>query len=162
MWIYNSFGFKTWRIGNQDLTVGGHITFQTGTPWARSEGAGISAQKTCAPGARPAGLRTCPPITPSDPTTDARPGTANGGVGVRLHPFGAEGRRTSDEYTINLSGAWGFPWAIGKCVANSGSRCSTRPTSSAAGAGTVRARSYPVRRYYQRPRQMRASIKFRF
>ena len=161
-WIYNTFGFKTWRVGNQDLTIGGHLTFQTGTPWARSEGAGISAQKTCAPGARPTGLRTCPPITPSDPTSDARPGTANGGVGVRLHPFGAEGRRTSDEYTINLSGAWGFPMGYRDVrgevrveVLNATNQQRRRRWD---GQGEV----YPVRRYYQRPRQMRASIKFRF
>ncbi len=161
-WIYNSFGFKTWRIGNQDLTVGGHLTFQTGTPWARSEGAGISAAKTCAPGARPSGLATCPPITPSDPTSDARPGTANGGIGVRLHPMGAEGRRTSDEYTVNLSGAWGFPMGYREVrgefrveVLNATNQQRRRRWD---GRGEV----YPVRRYFQRPRQMRASIKFRF
>ena len=161
-WIYNSFGFKTWRIGNQDLTVGGHLTFQTGTPWARSEGAGISAAKTCAPGARPTGLATCPPITPSDPTSDARPGTANGGIGVRLHPLGAEGRRTSDEYTLNLSGAWGFPMGYRDVrgefrveVLNATNQQRRRRWD---GRGEV----YPVRRYFQRPRQMRASIKFRF
>ncbi len=31
-WIYNTFGFKTWRAGNQDLTIGGHLTFQTAPP----------------------------------------------------------------------------------------------------------------------------------
>ena len=161
-WIYNSFGFKTWRLGNQDLTLGGHLTFQTGTPWARSEGAGISAQKACAPDARPTGLATCPPITPSDPTSDARPGTANGGVGVRLHPLGSEGRRTSDEYTLNLTGAWGFPMGYrevrGELRVEMLNVTNQQRRRRWDGQGEV----YPVRRYFQRPRQIRANIKFRF
>ena len=161
-WIYNSFGFKTWRIGNQDLTLGGHLTFQTGTPWARSEGAGYAKPCGPRPAGIPAGIPYCAPILPDDPTADDRPGTANAGVGFGLHPLGAEGRRTSDEYTINLSGAWGFPMGYrdvrGEVRVEVLNATNQQRRRSWDGRGEV----YPVRRFFQRPRQMRASIKFRF
>ncbi len=69
-WIYNSFGFKTWRIGSQDFTLGGHFTFQTGTPWQRTEGVSVVQ------------------IDPMNP----KPGTPNDGVGLWLHPAGDFGR----------------------------------------------------------------------
>ncbi len=81
---------------------------------------------------------------------------------MRLHPFGAEGRRTSDEYTINLSGAWGFPMGYrdvrGELRVEVLNATNQQRRRNWDGQGEV----YPVRRYYQRPRQMRASIKFRF
>ncbi len=145
-WIYNSFGFKTWRLGNQDLTLGGHLTFQTGTPWARSGGASYVKD----------------PTDPNNANTDTRPGTAQGGVGFRFHPFGAEGRRTSDEYTINLTGAWGFPLGYrdvrGEFRVEVLNATDQQRRRSWDGGGYV----YPVRRYFQRPRQIRANIKFRF
>ena len=90
-WIYNSFGFKTWRIGNQDLTLGGHLTFQTGTPWYRSEGAGISATKTCAPGA---GLRDCGPVRRSLPPT--RPATHGRARRTAASAYGSSRRAPRD------------------------------------------------------------------
>ena len=139
-WIYNSFGFKTWRLGNQDLTLSGHLSFQTGTPWTRSEGVSIVD------------------IDPNEP----KGGTPNDSVSYNLHAPGTQGRFTSDEYTVNLSGAWGFPLGYRDTraelrveVLNATNQQRRR---SWGGDGQV----YPVRRFFQRPRQLRASLKFRF
>ena len=139
-WIYNSFGFKTWRLGNQDLTLSGHLSFQTGTPWVRSEGVSIVQ------------------IDPNDP----KPGTPNDGVSFNLHAPGTQGRFTSDEYTLNLSGAWGFPMGYrdvrGELRVEALNVTNQQRRRSWGGDGQV----YPVRRFFQRPRQVRASLKFRF
>jgi len=98
----------------------------------------------------------------TDRNADQRPGTANTGVGFPLHPLGTEARRTADEYTVNLSGAWGFPMGFGETrgelrveVLNATNQQRRRSWNS---AGEV----LPVRRFFQRPRQIRANIKFRF
>ena len=146
--IFNSFGFKTWKIGKQDFTLGGHLTFQSGLPFARFEvvpvpnlGGGVAA---------------------------------NSNVEVRVDPAGAKGRRHGDEYTLNLSGAWGFPmgWKLrGEFRVealnvtdqqrlrnvNFG-RQSGLDGTSIAGVGEA----YPARRVFQRPRQVRASFSLRF
>ena len=146
-WIYNSFGFKTWRIGSQDLTLSGHLSFQTGTPWVRSEGTSIDFDD----------LERVQ-RNPNDP----KPGTANTGVGLLLHPPGTQGRFTSDEYTINLSGAWGFPMGYrdvrGEVRVEVLNATNQQRRRSWGGDGQV----YPVRRFFQRPRQVRASLRFRF
>ncbi|MCY3933258.1 MAG: hypothetical protein OXH70_16245 [Acidobacteria bacterium] len=161
-WIWNSFGFKTWRLGNQDLTLGGHLTYQTGTPWATSSGAGY--ERPCGP--RPPGIPDsipiCLPVDVTDANADQRPGTANTGAGFPLHPLGTEGRRTTDEYTVNLSGAWGFPLGFRDTrgelrveVLNATNQQRRRSWNS---AGEV----LPVRRFFQRPRQIRANFKISF
>ena len=161
-WIYNSFGFKTWRLGNQDLTLGGHLTFQTGTPWNTSSGAGY--ERPCGP--RPPGIPTsipiCLPVDVTDANANQRPGTSNTGVGFPLHPSGTEGRRTADEYTVNLSGAWGFPLGLADTrgelrveVLNATNQQRRRSWNS---AGEV----LPVRRFFQRPRTVRANFRIRF
>ena len=138
--IFNSFGFKTWTLGKQNLTLGGHFTYQTGTPWARSEGISIVQ------------------IDPFDP----KGGTANDGVSLQLYPNGRRGGRTQDEYTINLSGAYGFP--MGYKAVRTELRVEVLNVTNQQrrrdwdGRGEV----YPVRRFFQRPRQVRASIKFGF
>ena len=139
-WIYNSFGFKTWRLGSHDLTLSGHLSFQTGTPWVRSEGVSIVN------------------VDPNDP----KPGTPNDGVSFNLHAPGTQGRFTSDEYTLNLSGAWGFPMGYrdvrGEIRVEALNVTNQQRRRSWGGDGQV----YPVRRFFQRPRQVRASLRFRF
>ncbi len=139
-WIFNSFGFKTWRVGRQDFTLGGHLTFQTGTPWVRSEGVSIID------------------IDPNNP----KPGTPNDGVSFNLHAPGTQGRFTSDEYTINLNGAWGFPLGYrdvrGEMRVEVLNATDQQRRRSWGGDGQV----YPVRRFFQRPRQVRASLRLRF
>ena len=161
-WIWNTFGFRTWRLGNQDLTLGGHLTFQTGTPWTTSSGAGY--ERPCGP--RPPGIPEsipiCLPVDVTDANANQRPGTSNTGVGFPLHPSGTEGRRTADEYTVNLTGAWGFPMGYRDVrgelrveVLNATNQQRRRSWNS---AGEV----LPVRRFFQRPRQIRANFKIRF
>ena len=146
-WIYNSFGFKTWRLGNQDLTLSGHLSFQTGTPWVRSEGTSIDFDD----------LERVQ-RNPNDP----KPGTPNNGVGLNLHAPGTQGRFTSDEYTLNLNGAWGFPMGLrdvrGELRVDVLNVTNQQRRRSWGGDGQV----YPVRRFFQRPRQVRASLRFRF
>ena len=161
-WIYNSFGFKTWRLGKQDLRLGGHLTFQTGTPWATSSGAGYERPCGPRPAGIPPGIPICLPVDVTDANADQRPGTSNTGAGFNLHPLGTEGRRTADEYTINLTGAWGFPMGyrdvrgqIRVEVLNATNQQRRRSWNS---QGEV----LPVRRFFQRPRQVRANISFRF
>ncbi|HVS15392.1 MAG TPA: TonB-dependent receptor [Thermoanaerobaculia bacterium] len=133
--IFNSFGYKTWRIANQDVTLGGHFSFQSGLPWARSEGVSTFSL---------------------DGNT-----AANGGVTIPIDEDGARGWRNEDEYTLNLSGAWGFPLGgnvrgeFRTEVVNVTNEQRQRLTTS---RGEARA----IRRDFQRPRQVRASFRVRF
>jgi hypothetical protein len=146
--ILNSFGFKTWRVGKQDLTLGGHLTFQSGLPWLRFETVGAVA---VAGGNR-----------------------ANSNVELRVDPA-SDRRRHTSEYTLNLSGAWGFPlggqnlrgeFRIEVINATDQQRLrnlnfgrqSGLDSSSIAGRGEV----WPARRVFQRPRQVRANFTVRF
>ena len=157
--IFNSFGFKTWNLGNHNLTLGGHLTFQTGTPWHRSEGVSVVGR---------------------DPQNSR--GIPNAGIGLNLLPDGtafttscpdgivctggATGvsydGRTADEYTLNLSGSYNFP--LGKDRLRGEFRVEVLNITDQQrqrdfdGRGEV----YPVRRYFQRPRQVRASFKVSF
>ncbi len=146
-WIYNTFGFKTWRIGNKDLTLGGHLTFQTGTPWVRTETTPIDFEGA-----------TRTQRNPNDP----KPGTPNDSVTLNLHPPGTQGRFTSDEYTVNLSGTWGFPMGFrdlrGEVRVDVLNATDQQRRRNWTGSGEV----YPVRRFFQRPRQVRASLRLRF
>ena len=81
-WIYNSFGFKTWRIGSQDLTLGGHLSFPDGYPLGPERG---SVHRIRRGGARSAESERPEARTPND------------GVGFNLHAPGTQGRFTSDE-----------------------------------------------------------------
>ncbi len=138
--IYNSFGFKTWTFGKQNFTLGGHFTYQTGTPWARNEGISIVN------------------IDPNDP----KGGTANDGVSLQLYQNGRRGGRTQDEYTINLSTAYGFPTGYkavrGEIRVEVLNLTDQQRRRDWDGRGEV----FPARRFFQRPRQVRASIKFGF
>jgi hypothetical protein len=145
--IFNSFGFKRFEFGKQDVTVGGHLSFQTGLPWVREE---------------------------SLPTSFLTGGNAaSDSVLVLIDPFGAEGRRTPDTYTLNMSAAWGFPLGYKalrgelrvesinvtneqELVLLEFGRLSGRPGE--AGLGDA----YPTRRSFQRPRQVRANFTVRF
>ena len=156
--IFNSFGFKIWNLGVHQLTLGGHLSFQSGTPWGRSEGAS-------AINFNPLETR----------------GTPNGGVGMLLAPNGTpfttacpagivcEGAvgveysgRTMDEHTLNMSGAWGFPLGgqrvRGELRIEALNVTDQQKQRDYDGRGEV----YPVRRYYQRPRQIRANFKISF
>jgi len=152
--VFNSFGFKNWffgKNGKQSFTLGGHLTYQTGTPWHRSEG--VSA------------IQSIDQIL--DGVGDGFPGTANDGIALHLSPDGANGQRTNDEYTLNLTGAWGFPLG-GKRIGGESVRVEFRVEVLNVtdqqrrrdwdGRGEV----YPVRRYFQRPRQVRGNIKISF
>ncbi len=161
-WVYNSFGFKTWRLGKQDLTLGGHLTFQSGTPWATSAGAGY--ERPCGP--RPAGIPTtipiCLPVDVTDANADQRPGTSNTGADFNLHPLGTEGRRTADEYTINLTGAWGFPMGYRNVTGQFRVEVLNATNQQRRRSWNSQGEVLPVRRFFQRPRQVRANISFQF
>ncbi|HVS15391.1 MAG TPA: TonB-dependent receptor [Thermoanaerobaculia bacterium] len=79
--IFNSFGYKVWQLGKQDFTLGGHLTYQSGEPWARTEGVSTFVLNG----------------------NNAR----NTGVGLNVEQVGD--RRLDDWYQFNLQGAWGFP-----------------------------------------------------
>ena len=147
--ILNSFGFKTWNFGKHDLTLGGHLTFQSGVPWSRFE--------TVASPALTTGNR------------------GNSSVELRVAPTGREGRRHPSEYTLNLSGSWGFPlgreglrgqFQVEVINATDQQRLrnlnfgrqSGLDSDSIAGRGEV----WPARRVFQRPRQVRANVSVRF
>jgi len=148
--IWNSFGYKTWRIGKQDLTLGGHFTFQSGLPWIRFE-------------------------TVASPVVGTGSGNrGNSDIELRVAPPGEDGRRHTSEYTLNLSAAWGFPvknqvrgeFRIEVLNATDQQRLrnlnfgrqSGLDSSSIAGRGTP----WPARRVFQRPRQVRANVSIRF
>jgi hypothetical protein len=143
--ILNSFGFKTWRHGSMDYTVGGHLTFQSGLPWTRNEQVDTIV------------LNPDGTICTSGCAISANPE-----VDILIDPYGAKGRRNTSEYTLNLSGAWGMPLARNKVrgslrveVINVTNQQRQRYRS---GRGEAR----PVRRDFQRPRQVRASFSVKF
>ncbi|HVS08666.1 MAG TPA: TonB-dependent receptor, partial [Planctomycetota bacterium] len=145
--IFNSFGFKRFDLGTHDVTVGGHLSFQSGIPWVREETLPTSF------------------LTGGNAASDS--------VLVLIDPFGAAGRRTPSVYTLNMSTAWGFPlgWKALRGEARvevlnvtnqqrlqllEFGRLSGRPGE--AGLGDA----YPTRRAFQRPRQVRANLTVRF
>ncbi|MDX1382906.1 MAG: hypothetical protein R3190_04625, partial [Thermoanaerobaculia bacterium] len=138
--IWNTFGFKVFRFGKSDLTVGGHLKFQTGMPWARSESVSIVD------------------VNPFDP----KPGTANDTVGLLLHERGARGRRENDSYVLNLSAAYGFPMGWndlrGEVRIEGVNVTDQQRVMEHNGLGEL----YPARRMFQRPRQLRASFTIGF
>jgi len=145
--IFNSFGFKNFFFGNNgnmSFTLGGHFTYQTGTPWHRSEGVSAINLDGIIGGAG-----------------DEWPGTAEDGIGLNLTPDGANGQRTSDEYTINLSGAFGHPLGSrmrGELRVEVLNVTDQQKRRDWDGRGEV----YPVRRFFQRPRQARVNYKVSF
>ena len=139
--IFNSFGFKTWRFGQQDVTLGGHLKFQTGMPWARSEGVSIVN------------------IDPFDPVNN---GTANDGVSLQLHPTGRRGYRENDSYVLNLSVAYGFPLPAKKLRAELRVEAVNVTDQQRVMEHDGRGEIYPARRMFQRPRQLRGSFKINF
>ena len=134
--ILNSFGFKTWRVGgSQDLTLGGHLTFQSGLPWVRSEGVSTFAL---------------------DGNT-----AADGGVTIPIDESGSRGWRNSDEYSLNLSGAWGFPLG-GKVRGEFRTEVVNVTNQQRQRLTTSRGEARAIRRDFQRPRQVRASFRIQF
>ncbi|REJ85860.1 MAG: hypothetical protein DWQ36_15675 [Acidobacteria bacterium] len=132
--ILNSFGFKTWRVGgNHDITLGGHLSFQSGVPWGRSEG--VSAIAIDGNNAR------------------------DSSIGLQIEPIGT--RRLDDIYTVNANLAWGFPLfrdLRGTLRMEMLNVTDQQEQINVTSRGEVR----PVRRDFQRPRQIRASLGFRF
>ncbi|MEM9408935.1 MAG: hypothetical protein AAGA81_23085, partial [Acidobacteriota bacterium] len=131
--IFNSFGFKTWTFGKQNLTAGGHFTYQSGTAWGRSEGVGtVSIDGNTAQSAS---------------------------VGLQLEPLGA--RRLDDTFNLNLNLAWGFPifgQTTGQFRVEVLNATNQQEQTFVTGRGEARA----VRRDFQRPRQARVNFAIRF
>ncbi len=132
--IWNTFGFKTWTPGKHDFTLGGHFTFQSGTPWARSESVSVVSLDG----------------------NNAR----NDSIGLQVERVGT--RRLDDIYSLNLSFAWGFPLGYknlrGQWRVEGLNVTDQQDQTLITGRGDVRA----VRRDFQRPRQFRTSLSFRF
>ena len=127
--IFNSFGYKVWTFGSQDVTLGGHLSYQSGEAWARTEGVGNIVLSG----------------------NNAR----SAGVALRMEPVGDNGRRLDDFYQLNLSAAWGFPLPgtlRGNFRVEGLNMTDSQETLHVDGRGEVR----PVRRDFQRPRQFRA------
>ncbi|MEM1247979.1 MAG: TonB-dependent receptor [Acidobacteriota bacterium] len=131
--IFNSFGFKTWTFGRQNLTAGGHFTFQSGTAWGRSEGVGtVSIDGNTAQSAS---------------------------VNLQLEPLGE--RRLDDTFNVNLNLAWGFPifgQTTGQFRVEVLNATNQQEQTFVTGRGEARA----VRRDFQRPRQARVNFAIRF
>jgi hypothetical protein len=131
--IFNSFGFKTWSLGSHGVTLGGHLSFQSGTAWGRSEGVGTIAL---------------------DGNT-----ARDDSVSLQLEQVGD--RRTPSTYQMNLSASWDFPLGsqLGGTFRVEGLNVTNEQERVfATGRGEVR----PVRRDFQRPRQFRASLAFKW
>ena len=138
--VWNSFGFKVFRFGKSDLNIGGHFKYQTGMPWVRSEGVSVVN------------------VDPNDP----RGGTAESDITLNLHERGARGRREADSYVLNLSVAYGFPmgWKDlrGEVRVEGVNVTNQQRVTEHTGLGEL----YPARRFFQRPRQLRASFTIGF
>ena len=143
-WIYNTFGFKT--LAHQKPRPDHRRSpdlpdRQPPGPGPRVR-ASVLTRSPHRARARPVRVPVRPSRPPTPPATHgrARRTVALARAGT---PWGGKPADLGHDYTINLCGAWGFPMATGMSVAKSGSRYSTRPTSSAAAAGTVKATSTP-------------------
>ena len=159
--ILNSFGFKTWQLGSHNLTFGGHLTFQSGTPWHRNESvSGITLD-----GSNGSNTGVSLYLTPNGENVRIM-GLEAVDVGgeTRYRPVDAgifDDGRTDDEFVLNLSGSWGFPLlnrTRGELRVEMLNATDEQKQRDFDGLGEV----YPVRRYFQRPRQMRASFKISF
>ena len=139
--IFNSFGFKTWTFGKQNFTLGGHFTYQTGTPWHRSEGVSIVKVDPNDPKGRYRQRRRR-----SQPVAERPPGLAHVG---RVHHQPEQCLRLP----ARLQGRAGRDPRRGPQH--------HRP-SSAGATGTDAARSTRCGATSRGPRQIRASIKFGF
>jgi hypothetical protein len=125
--IFNSFGYKVWTFGSQDVTLGGHLSFQSGEAWARRESVGNII------------------LTGNN--------ARSASVGLQIEPVGT--RRLDDFYQLNLSAAWGFPLGAGLRgnVRLEGLNITDQQDLlHVDNRGEVR----PIRRDFQRPRQFRA------
>ncbi len=135
--IAKSSGWKLWNMSpKQTLTLGGHLTFQSGKPWHRSEGAGGNN------------------LTPGDGIPDST------GVGVPVEERGS--REITSHWWLNLSAAYGFPLSKdrlrGEIRLEVQNATDNQRQVGVTGSGEVR----PLRRGFQRPRRFRvlASISF--
>ena len=131
--ISKTTGWKAFNITQkQTFTLGGHVTWQSGTNWERTETLG---------GANPTG----------EPTEI--------GVGV---PLEVEGNRHIDpHYWVNLSGAYGFPmWKkmTGEFRLEVQNVTNEQDQIGVTGRGEARA----LRRSFQRPQRFRALFGVRF
>ncbi|REJ76486.1 MAG: hypothetical protein DWQ36_18975 [Acidobacteria bacterium] len=131
--IWNTFGFKTFRFGSNSFTLGGHLNFQSGLPWQRNESI----------------------------STISLDGNTAANASVTLYPEGRGARRLDDIYTLNLSAAWNFPIfrEVGGQLRIEGLNVTDQQEQvDITSRGEVR----PVRRDFQRPRQVRASFTLSF
>ena len=136
--IFNSFGYKVWNFGKLDLTAGGHLTWQSGLPWGRSEG--VAAQ----PATGPAGT------------------FANSSVTLRIHPLGEGNRRSNDEFTLNVTTALGFPLGFKQLRGEVRVEVLNITDAQQQRLVTSQGEARPTTRDYQRPRQMRVNLSFRW
>jgi len=135
--IAKSSGWKVFSItAKQSFTLGGHLTFQTGKPWERTEGAGGTAINPALSGI-PLGL----------------------GVSVPLEERGS--REITSHWWLNLSGAYAFPLGSkvsGEVRLEIQNATDNQRQVGVESDGEVR----PLRRGFQRPRRLRllGSVKF--
>ncbi len=132
--IFKSSGWKIFNFTDkQHLTLGGHFTYQSGKPWARTESAGGSVT-----GDIPIGLS----------------------VGVPLEAPGS--RELSSHWWMNLSGAYGFPLSRNRVLGELRVEIQNVTNNQDQVGVTSRGEARALRRGFQRPRRFRvlASIKF--
>ena len=131
--IFKSTGWKVFPIAQkQSFTLGGHVTWQSGTNWERTGG-----PRRLNPTGEPIGI----------------------GVTVPLEPEG--GRHIDPHWWLNLSGAYGFPmWKNDDRRAPP--RGPERDRRAGAVGVTSRGEARALRRAFQRPRRFRALFGVRF
>jgi hypothetical protein len=131
--IFKATGWKAFNITQkQSFTLGGHVTWQSGANWERTESLG---------GVNPTG----------EPTEIA--------VTVPLEPEGS--RHIDPHYWVNLSGAYGFPmWKelTGEFRLEVQNVTNEQDQIGVTGRGEARA----LRRVFQRPQRFRALFGVRF
>jgi len=131
--IAKTSGWKTFPFtARQSFTLGGHVTWQSGANWDRTE-----------------------TVTPSNPTGEP----VGLGVAVPLEPEGTE--RIASHWWMNLSGAYSFPiWKnlAGDLRVEVQNATDNQDQLSATSRGEART----LRRGWERPRRYRALFGVRF
>ncbi len=132
--IFKSFGFYNFNLGKHVVTLGGSLNWQDGVAWGRGEAVTVT------------------------PPADANPVLLD--VGVLVEQNGT--RRLDDHYEVNLSTAWNFPLGFsdtrGEFRVEVTNLTDQQEQIGVNGRGEVQA----VRRDFQRPRQVRATIGIKF
>lgn len=132
--IFKSFGFKNFNLGKHIVTIGGSLNWQDGVAWGRTESVPASA--------------------------DVSGNAVITNVSVLAEENGT--RRLDDIYELNLSTAWNFPVGLndtrGEFRVEVTNLTDEQAQMGITGLGEVQT----ARRYFQRPRQVRATIGFKF